>query len=138
MLRRRLLERVLDADLDPSAQRNGRPEDIQTSILESLRRIFNSGQGDASTDPLYGLPDVRGVVRNLPEASEDMRQAILHAVERYEPRLRRVKVIEISDPGSRFLRFDIVAELNDGSPPGTDRVKFATRLDTSGRLAVEG
>lgn len=137
MLRRRLLERVLDEGGDGPLHRGDRPEVIQKSILESLRRIFNSGQGDASIDPRYGLPDVRGIVRNLPEASEDMRQAIVDAIERYEPRLRRVKVIDVSNPDSRVLRFDIVAELSDGPPGGGGRVKFATRLETSGRLAVE-
>ena len=105
-----------------------------TSIIESLRRILNSGCGDASTDGRYGLPDLRGLVRNMPQSAEGMREAIRQAVERYEPRLKRVRVRKLDDPESHRLYFEIVAELNDEEGGETPPLNSNTRLARPGRV----
>jgi type VI secretion system protein len=134
-LRRRLLERLLD---DPSAGRRGEedPETVLASITESLRRILNSGRGEASTDGRYGLPDLRGVARNMPYATDTMKEAIREAIERYEPRLRRVRVRNVTDADASRLRFEIVAELNDDKDTSGRPLKFSTRLERDGRLEI--
>ena len=135
-MRRRLLERVLDGS---GARGLGGEsvEAIDQSILESLRRIFGSVYGDASTDPCYGLPDVGGLSRSMPAATEQMRESIVTAIERYEPRLCNVRVLPVPDQQGRILRFEIVArrrtDLGDVGQP----FKVATRLETSGHLVVE-
>ena len=137
MVRRRLLERVLDASRDGGGPIRDSREAVRRSILDSLRRIFRTVQGDASTDPLYGLPDVGGISRNLPEATEQMREAIVRAVEHYEPRLQAVRVLPVPDAQGRILRFDIMAQLRDDEDDG-GAFSVATRLETSGHLVVEG
>jgi len=135
-MRRRLLERVLDGS-DGRGSGSESLETIDRSILDSLRRIFRTVHGDASTDPNYGLPDVGGLSRSMPAATEQMREAIVAAVERYEPRLCSVRVLPVPDEQGRILRFDIVAnrKTNEG---GTGRpFKIATRLQSSGHLVVE-
>ena len=135
-MRRRLLERVLDG---PGARGLGGEsfESIRDSIVISLRRIFGTVHDDASTDGSYGLPDVGGLSRSMPGATEQMREAIVAAIERYEPRLCHVRVLPVPDQQGRTLRFDIVAKLkaDDGGPGRA--FKAATRLQTSGHLVVE-
>jgi type VI secretion system protein len=134
-MRRRLLERVLDDRFGVGVEDT---DSVRRSVLESLRRIFRTGQGDASIDLHYGLPDVGAICRNLPEAAEQMREAIAQAIERYEPRLRRVRVVPRPDAGGRVLHYDIVAELSEGEPRADRRFKATTRLEASGHLVVEG
>ena len=136
MIRRRLLERVLDDEAGRSRGLGGESEAVLTSIIESLRRILNSGCGDASTDGRYGLPDLRGLVRNMPQSAEGMREAIRQAVERYEPRLKRVRVRKLDDPESHRLYFEIVAELNDEEGGESRPLKFNTRLERTGRVDI--
>jgi type VI secretion system protein len=136
VLRKRLLERVLEDGTAAGRMRAADPDAVLTSIIESLRRILNSGWGDASTDGRYGLPDLRGLVRNMPQSADGMKEAIKEAVERYEPRLKRVRVRRIDDPDSHRVHFEIVAELNDEDDAETRPLKFNTRLERSGRLEI--
>jgi len=135
-MRRRLLERVLD---DRGGAGSENLDAVRTSVLESLRRIFRAGHGDASTDALYGLPDVGAICRDLPQATEQLRDAIEKAIERYEPRLRRgrLRVLSRPDADGRVLRFDIVAELNEDESGVDRRFTAATRLSASGHLFIE-
>jgi len=135
-MRRRLLERVLDG----SGTRGLGGESVEAidhSILQSLRRIFGSVYGDASTDPYYGLPDVGGLSRSMPASTEQMREAIVAAIERYEPRLCNVRVLPVPDQQGRILRFEIVARRKTDAGDAGQAFKVATRLETSGHLVVE-
>lgn len=136
MLRQRLLERVLADGTAAGRVRAADPDAVLTSIIESLRRILNSGWGDASIDGRYGLPDLRGLVRNMPQSADGMKEAIKEAVERFEPRLKRVRVRRIDDPDSHRVHFEIVAELNDEDDAETRPLKFNTRLERTGRLEI--
>ena len=136
MLHKRLLERVLEDGTAAGRARGADPDAVLTSIIESLRRILNSGWGDASIDGRYGLPDLRGLVRNMPQSTDGMKEAIKEAVERYEPRLRRVRVKRVDDPDSHRVHFEIVAELNDEDGTTTRALKLNTRLERSGRLEI--
>src|SRR5262245_20003201 len=107
MLRRRLLERVLEDGTAAGRLSAADPDAVLTSIIESLRRILNSGWDDASTDGRYGLPDLRGLVRNMPQSVDGMKEAIKAAIERYEPRLRRVRVKRVEDADAPWIRFEI-------------------------------
>ena len=136
MLRTRLLERVLEDGTAAGRRRAADPDAVLASIIESLRRILNSGCGDASIDGRYGLPDLRGLVRAMPQSADGMKEAIKEAVERYEPRLKRVRVKRIDDPDSHRVHFEIVAELNDEEDADARHLKFNTRLERNGRLEV--
>jgi len=136
VLRQRLLERVLEDGTAAGRVRAADPDAVLTSIIESLRRILNSGWGDASIDGHYGLPDLRGLVRNMPQSADGMKEAIKEAVERFEPRLKRVRVRRIDDPDSHRVHFEIVAELNDEDDAETRPLKFNTRLERTGRLEI--
>jgi type VI secretion system protein len=146
MMRRRLLERVLDeADGSESGRRGPegrRPrgeimDSLERSVVGSLRRIFRTVHGDASIDSDYGLPDVGGLSRSMPAATEQMREAIVAAVERYEPRLCSVRVLPVPDEQGLVLRFEIVAQWKTNEGGAGQTFKVATRLQSSGHLVVD-
>ena len=130
-MRRRLLERLLDQTEGSSR------EDVEDSILGSLRRIFNSVQGDASTDLAFGLPDARSIARGMPESVDRLKREIERVIRDYEPRLRRVRVEAAEQETSTVLQFVISAELNDPEGDTGVPLKFETRLRRSGGIEVD-
>lgn len=113
-------------DEDPNQQR------LQ-SILDNLTRLFNSRRGALMHIPDYGLPDISQVYRDLPYSRDGLRVAIKEAVEKYEPRLRRVRVekYEKSEDEEYDMResFILTGELLKGQ-----KVQFQTTF-TSNELA---
>ena len=76
------------------------------SILGNLGRLFNTRRGTLLHVPEFGLPDLSDVSRAAPAEVESVRRAIRESVERFEPRLRRVRVDrDVSDPSSPYLVF---------------------------------
>src|SRR5512135_1060951 len=69
-----------------------RPQLRVLSILDNLNRLFNTRRGAIDHLPDYGLPDITQVYRDLPYSVDGLRAAIKDVVEKYEPRLRRVRV----------------------------------------------
>lgn len=61
----------------------------------------------------YGIPDFTGANLGSPDRQEEFRQVILETIERYEPRLRNVRVKLTKNPEAldRILRFRIEATL---------------------------
>jgi|SRR5512135_3447721 len=99
-----------------------RPQLRVLSILDNLNRLFNTRRGAIDHLPDYGLPDITQVYRDLPYSVEGLRQSIKAAVERYEPRLRRVRVDhERGDPYAMRITFLLSAELMRGQ-----KVQFQT------------
>ena len=62
------------------------------SIIDNLTRLFNTRRGSIAHLPDFGLPDISQVYRDLPFSIDGLRAAIKDVVEKYEPRLRRVRV----------------------------------------------
>jgi type VI secretion system protein len=94
------------------------PEEEQRlhSILGNLARLFNTRQGSLVHVPDFGLPDITDVSRALPERVDALRRAIRDAVQRYEPRLQRVRVeLEPQAATSSRLVFLLVAEMGPGA-----------------------
>lgn len=113
-------------DEDPNQQR------LQ-SILDNLTRLFNSRREALAHIPDYGLPDISQVYRDLPYSRDGLRVAIKEAVEKYEPRLRRVRVekYEKGEDEEYDMResFIVTGELLKGQ-----KVQFQTTF-TSNELA---
>jgi len=97
------------------------------SILDNLNRLFNSRRGSIAHLVDYGLPDITQVYRDLPYSVEGLRQAIRETVEKYEPRLRRVRVDhQKGDPYAMRITFILSAELLTGQ-----RVQFQTTFQSN-------
>ena len=94
------------------------PSEVE-DIVEHLQRLLNTRKGDAPMDPEYGISDFNGVIH--PDAIRALRQDIEKTIEKYEPRLERVRVTNSSQEESLVLRLDIVARTK--SQRGTLRLR---------------
>lgn len=102
------------------------------SILGNLGRLFNTRRGTLLHVPEFGLPDLSDVSRAAPAEVESVRRAIRESVERFEPRLRRVRVDrDVSDPSSPYLVFLLSAEIEL-----LGKVQFQTTIRTDDLVEV--
>ena len=113
-------------DSVPAASRRMR------SIMDHLNRMFNTRAGSLAHLPEYGLPDISEIYRRLPDGMTELRDAIRLTVEKYEPRLRRVKVVERErEKGDIRLSYLITAEFAEGGA-----VRFQTTFTGTGNSSV--
>lgn len=104
------------------------------SVIDNLNRLLNSRQGTIAHMPDYGLPNLGEIYRDAPETIELFRAAIRETVEKYEPRMRRVRVThEPSDPHAGRLVFLLTGELVGG-----ERVQFETTFAEQVRVNPAG
>ncbi|HEY7394822.1 MAG TPA: type VI secretion system baseplate subunit TssE [Gemmatimonadaceae bacterium] len=97
------------------------------SVLGNLRRLFNARRGSLAHVPEYGLPDLSDVSPSSPEKIEALRVAIREAVERFEPRLQKVRVTrEGGRADSSHLVFLLSAQMGPNA-----RVRFQTTIRSS-------
>ena len=110
---------------------------VAESVLEHMRNLLNVRQGSVPAIPDYGLPDFNDMVSAFPDAIFELRRAIKTSIEKFEPRLCRVKVEHIPDEENPLnLRYEITAQLVTGDE--STNVWFETTLDSAGKVAVRG
>jgi type VI secretion system protein len=103
------------------------------SIMDHLDRMFNTRQGSMSHLRDYGLPDVSDIYRRMPEGVDELRGAIKSTVERYEPRLENVRVVQREAEGGDIrLGFIISAQLRGGG----GLVRFQTMFTSLGNSSI--
>jgi type VI secretion system protein len=128
-----LLGRLRAAEKGPGSTR---PEEaVRASVLEHLRNMCSTRRGSMLARPDYGLPDIGELVHSFPEALTKIRDALLLTIQRYEPRLKNVRVTHVPSESLELLvRFEIRATLADSprSPP----VRFETQLTASKAVEV--
>ncbi|MDH5228716.1 MAG: type VI secretion system baseplate subunit TssE [Gammaproteobacteria bacterium] len=113
------------------------PEKMARSVLKHLNQILNSRQGASACVPDYGLPDFNDMVSRFPDAIAELRREIKRCIEKYEPRLSRVRVVYIEDPDNPLsLRYEISAQLILDETK--EEVWFETFLDASGQVKIRG
>jgi type VI secretion system lysozyme-like protein len=135
-----LLERIaarggmVRARHEPSASEN--IDELLASVRRQLKRLLNARHGMSEALPDYGLPALTDLTVGTGDYVNAVLRAIRTAVEKYEPRLRRVQVKRVDDPeeGGRTLTFRIDAVLH--SQTGQHRVWYQTELDPGGQFAV--
>jgi type VI secretion system protein len=138
----RLLERVAaaggeraSARYQPTAQED--LEALVESVRRHLARLLNSRHGMSEAAPDYGLPTLSELMAGRDESMPIVQEAIRSTIEKYEPRLRRVRVTHQAEEGARqTLAFRVDAVLVSQS--GEHRVWYETALRPTGELAVRG
>jgi len=100
------------------------------SIVDNLSRLFNTRRGSVGHLPDYGLPDISQVYRDLPFSIDGLRTAIKQVVEKYEPRLRYIRVEQQqSGAEAKFdmrVTFIVSGELRQGQ-----KVQFQTTFKSN-------
>ena len=105
---RTLLERIAAAG-GPTRQSvaASATEDVQAlieSVRRHLRRLLNSRHGLSEALPDYGLPAMTDLTVGSRDYAQALQEAVRKAVEKYEPRLRRVQVTSMSRTEPRLSR----------------------------------
>lgn len=119
-----ILERISRArpDLEP---------DPIGSVLENLRAILNTNEGDGYTAPSLGVDFIELLAR-WPSSENDVVRAMHRTIEQYEPRLTRVDIRRVDpEEGAVSIEFEISGELLSRG-----RIRLATKLHSRGRVGV--
>ncbi len=132
-----LLDRVRHPELEDRRSVDTDHGRLTRSVLRNLERLLNSRQGGASIRPDYGIPSIEDTMTAGSDGLRTLCAEIQSSIAAFEPRLHnvRVKVAPKNENDPTFLRFEILADLVTGGRKS--RVRFETRLDESGRLAVK-
>jgi len=130
-----LIDILLGQYLDGQAVANEDPEHRKLrSIIDNLNRLLNTRRGSIAHLPDYGLPDISQVYRDLPYSIDGLRAAIKQVLEKYEPRLRRIRVEQLQGREGDFemrVAFIVTGELQQGQ-----KVQFQTTFKSNDRADV--
>ncbi|MBU1754242.1 type VI secretion system baseplate subunit TssE [bacterium] len=110
--------------------------DIIQSIQKHLVLLLNTRDGSVSHLSNYGLPDLSVVYNAYPDSIELLRRSIKTTIEKYEPRLRNVRV-DLQDADSMVFEatFKISAELQVEGEKGN--IQFLSTISNTGKTSVE-
>ena len=111
-----------------------RHTDTVRSVIEHLRVLLNTSDGECATVPDYGLTDFSDIVHELPQGIHKIQQMIRNKVMKYEPRLRNVSVRFLPSDDPLVLKFEVVARLNDES---RSVIRLQTQMFSGGNFKVE-
>ena len=136
---RMLLDRI--ALLDATGQARAEPsasEDLDAlmdSVRRNLVRLLNARHGMSEAMPDYGLPALTVLTIGSRDYVDQVQEAIKVAVDKYEPRLRNVRVSQtVDEEGRQKLSFRVEATLISQS--GEHRIWYETMMKGNGAFDV--
>ncbi len=134
MREERLLRRIRTLKKEPHRTAREEPHRVVQSVMEHLQRLLNSRQGNVPIAEDYGVPDLTDVAYTYPDSVREVERALRNTIQRYEPRLRNVRVSSLPpDESSPLnLRFEVKARLAQGD----ERIFFETLIDPEGKVQV--
>ncbi|HEY3245612.1 MAG TPA: type VI secretion system baseplate subunit TssE [Phycisphaerae bacterium] len=112
------------------------PDALIESVRRHLTRLLNARHEMSEALPEYGLPALTDVIIGTKDYVEIVRDAIRVAIEKFEPRLRRVRVMRINEDAAsgHILSFRVEAMLVGRVVEY--RVAYDTLLTGSGAIDV--
>lgn len=130
-----LLERLVSP---PAASFRKSGVDLQKlsdSIILHLRRMMNCRHGFTPALADYGLPDLNECFFAFPDSLTYLKQSLQNSIEKYEPRLSRVRVNFVEEAGNPLeLHFEIQARLE--TTDETVTFAFSTKMGAAGGIKV--
>ncbi len=115
---------------------DARPNNELESIVEHLKALLNTRQGEAPAVPDFGVVDFTDLVHNFPEAIQTLQRCIRTTILQYEPRLKNVVVQQVRDDEVLVLKFQITAQLQNKGGRSGGAVRFETQLRAGGHISV--
>ncbi len=120
---------------DASAREN--VDQLMESVRRNLTRLLNARAEMSQAAPDYGLPALADVTSASSDYVQRMQDAIRSTIDKYEPRLRAIRVSLMEDAGdAHTLAFRVDATLR--AETGDHRVWYQTQFAASGRFDVTG
>lgn len=130
----------LERNADPSASGRSvyRGEDLETVVLEHLKRLLNTRAGSAPTAPDYGVVELSELVHDFPDAPSVMQRTIKNTIAKYEPRLKNVQVRAVESEDAREAMTFLFEVTGQVVYPNGERhpVRFTTSVDPSSNVQV--
>lgn len=110
-----LFERLEQAAA-PVGQSMGEASHVVESIKRHLVRLLNAHPGNSASVPDLGLLDFNDATLGTHDLSVQIRGAIRQCIEKFEPRVKRVDVVNLPQgPDPLQLRFQVTVYLRVGS-----------------------
>ncbi|MBX3394915.1 MAG: type VI secretion system baseplate subunit TssE [Phycisphaerae bacterium] len=138
---RTLLERLSEIGGGVRTAQTGTTIENLEEMLESVRgnlgRLLNSREGMCEASPDYGLPALTDITVGSADYLRRLLDGIRETIERYEPRLRNVRV-SLREGESTQTKKVFRVEANLVSKSGEHRVWYDTAVRSSGRFEIEG
>jgi len=130
-----LLSRLDRGALRSEIQSRPVSSEVEHSIINNLRRLFQIRQGNSLSAPRCGVPDFSDAFLSNSDPTKTLCEGIQAMVEEFEPRLYRVRVARLKENSPGPLKFEIsaVVKLDNGDVPFVAR----TVLQGYDRLTVE-
>lgn len=128
---RGLLSRLAAASVN-----DARPVNELESIVEHLRALLNTRQGESPAVPEFGVVDFTDLVHNFPEAIQMLQRCIRATILQFEPRLKNVVIQHVRDEEALVLKFQITAQLQNKGGRSGGSVRFETQLRAGGHISV--
>lgn len=135
MLQARLLERIGQLERVEDFK-SCPPATVQiNSIISHLVRLLNTRQGSVATAMDFGVPDITNIPGdNILETRQRIENVIQKVVEKYELRLKNIKMIMQHDEKDNFsLKFRLEANLTEQEKIP---VIFETKVSTEGVISI--
>ncbi|WP_051305477.1 type VI secretion system baseplate subunit TssE [Desulfogranum mediterraneum] len=135
ILQERLLERIGRLE-EPEPQQPLTPSARQVnSIIAHLLRLLNTRQGSVTIAPDFGVPDMTNIPGDsIQEARQRIEEVIQEVVQKYEPRLKDIRLIMQHEDQENFsLRFRLEANLAEQEEIP---VIFETVVSTEGKISI--
>lgn len=129
MAGRGLLSRISAKDVTRTRTEN----DVE-SIIEHLRGLLNTRQGECPAAMDFGVVDFTDLMHTFPEAIQTLQRSIRATILQYEPRLKNVIVQHVRDDEVLVLKFQITAQLASKTSKGA--VRLETQLRAGGQISV--
>ena len=132
---RSLLERLSKEWIGPSRTASEDIAALRSSIARNLQRIFSSRQGTAPAQMDFGVPDPTQIAAAYPDSIADMQGAIRACIEKYEPRLKDVKVSVVEDNEDILtLQYQVTGKLTTSKERVS--ISFDTHVDSTGHIEI--
>lgn len=106
-------------------------DQVILSVLDNMQRILNCRAGTLSHLPDYGLPDMSKILQGMPNTAHSLLTTLSHTLLKYEPRLKKIKVILLPQSAPGQLEYGIDAELKEFG-----LVHFGTAFMPEGRVLI--
>ena len=134
MREERLLNRLRTWEKEPARRGNEDPRRIIDSVTRHLNRILNTKQGNVPIAEDYGLPDLTDSLKTYPGSVAEIERNIRSAIQKYEPRLKAVRVAFIPQEDDLLsLHFQITARL---SAESKKQVLFDALINSDGKIDI--
>jgi len=108
---------------------------LMSSVRRHLQRLLNARHGLSEAMPDYGLPALTDLTIGSGDYVHAIQEAVRVAIEKYEPRLRRVRVSRVvEEDAPHTLSFRVEATLVGRT--GEHRVYYETTVSGGGQFDV--